>query len=143
MHTDLNPLSLPTVRYGGRTSTFSIRNRLNAVNLAPVKAKRTLGRKRDILLVNNSDINVHSVVDEDGAVILDIERDVILRLNSTGGFIWGELQAGNSIRDIVLALAHETNTEIEAVEQDVREFLDDLKSKHLTSFSARLANAER
>jgi hypothetical protein len=83
-------------------------------------------------MANNVNSHICSVVDEDGAVILDFESNSIVRLNSTGGFIWERLKAGSSLQEIVLVLARETKAEIEDVERDVREFLEDLKSKHLT-----------
>jgi hypothetical protein len=91
-------------------------------------------------MLNIAGSQVRSIVDEDGAVILDVERNSIVRLNSTGGFIWERLQAGNSIREIAQALAKETQTEIETVERDIREFLDDLKTKRLMGF--RIGNAD-
>lgn len=94
-------------------------------------------------MVNGTDIDVQSVVDEDGAVILDIKRNAIVRLNSTGGFIWEKLQAGSSIEELVLALAQETKVEIDTVERDVREFLDDLRSKHLIVSRAGLPDVHK
>jgi len=83
------------------------------------------------VIVPNS--HLRSIVDHDGAVILDIECNSMLTLNATGGYVWEKLQQGQSIPDIVRELAAETLTEIAVVERDVREFLEDLKSKHLVT----------
>ncbi len=77
--------------------------------------------------------HLRSIIDHDGAVILDIECNSMLTLNATGGYVWEKLQQGQSIQDIVRELAAETLTEIAVVERDVREFLEELKSKHLVT----------
>ncbi len=75
--------------------------------------------------------HLRSVVDQDGAVILDIERDSMLTLNSTGGYVWERLKQGKLIDEIVDELASETGADRMTVDSDVRSFLDELKSKHL------------
>ena len=77
--------------------------------------------------------HLRSVVDHDGAVILDIERDAMLTLNSTGGYVWERLRQGKLIDEIICELAAETAADPIAVDRDVRAFLEDLKSKHLLS----------
>jgi hypothetical protein len=77
--------------------------------------------------------NLRSFVDHDGAVILDIERDTMLTLNSTGGLIWNKLQQGMLIDQIILEVADETRTDLAIVERDIHEFLAELKSRHLVS----------
>ena len=81
--------------------------------------------------------HLRSVVDQDGAVILDIEHDTMLTLNSTGGYIWQRLQQGKLIDEIVSELARDTGADLAAVDRDVHVFLEQLKSKHL------LRDAER
>jgi hypothetical protein len=82
-------------------------------------------------MVRNTTTHIRSVVDEDGAVILDVELNSIVRLNSTGGFIWEGMQAGKSVRQIALELAIATKTEIETVERDIREFIENLKATRI------------
>jgi hypothetical protein len=82
-------------------------------------------------MVTNTTTHIRSVVDEDGAVILDVELNSIVRLNSTGGFIWEGMQAGKSARQIALELAIVTKTEIETVELDIREFIGSLKATRI------------
>ncbi len=77
--------------------------------------------------------HLRSIVDHDGAVILDSKYNSILTFNATGGYVWEKLQQGHLIEDIVRELAQETMTEIFIVERDVQEFLDDLKSRHLVT----------
>lgn len=75
--------------------------------------------------------HLRSVVDADGAVILDLERNSMLTLNSTGGYIWGKLQQGDTPEDIIRKLADETLTDVAIVERDVRDFLEQLKSRRI------------
>lgn len=75
--------------------------------------------------------HLRSIIDHDGAVILDIEHDAMLTLNSTGGYVWEKLKQGKLIDEIISELAKETNTDPTTVDRDVQAFLDELKSKHL------------
>jgi hypothetical protein len=75
--------------------------------------------------------HIRSIVDCDGAVILDIPRDTMLTLNSTGAYVWEKLKQGKLIDEIVSELASETGADPVAVDLDVRTFLDELKSKRL------------
>jgi hypothetical protein len=72
-----------------------------------------------------------TIVDQDGAAILDIERGLISTLNPTGAHVWQGLQRGESLETIIANLAHETGEETLLVERDVREFVEDLKQKRL------------
>jgi hypothetical protein len=74
---------------------------------------------------------IRSTVDGDGAVILDIERNQIVTLNTTGGFVWERLKRGESVDMIVQELAQATETDPHVVEQDVRAFLCQLAEKRL------------
>jgi hypothetical protein len=75
--------------------------------------------------------HLRSIIDHDGAVILDIEHDAMLTLNSTGGYVWEKLKQGKLIDEIIRELASETGADPVAVDRDVHAFLDELKSKHL------------
>lgn len=75
--------------------------------------------------------HLRSVVDHDGAVILDIERNSMLTINSTGSYVWERLQNGKQIEEIIRELASETGADPATVDRDVRAFLDELKSRHL------------
>lgn len=48
--------------------------------------------------------HLRSIIDRDGAVILDIEHDAMLTLNSTGGYVWEKLRQGRLIDEIVSGL---------------------------------------
>jgi hypothetical protein len=74
---------------------------------------------------------LRTVVNPDGAAILDVSRNQITTLNSTGGFIWDKLQQGRSIEQAIQDLAIESDTDLAVVERGVNAFLEQLKSKHL------------
>ena len=40
---------------------------------------------------------LHTVVDSDGAAILDIKCGLISTLNATGAFVWQALQCGETV----------------------------------------------
>ena len=75
--------------------------------------------------------HLRSVVDGDGAVILDMERNAISTLNGTGAYVWEGLQQGKSSDEIVKDLARETGVEVSVVDRDVCAFLEELKQKCL------------
>jgi hypothetical protein len=79
--------------------------------------------------------NLRSIVDHDGAVILDIENDQFFSMNPVGAYIWQRLVNGEGLDQIAKALAEDTGTNISIVLADINEFLADLKSKHLFHFS--------
>jgi len=74
---------------------------------------------------------LRTIVDQDGAVVLDICNDAMFTLNPTGGYVWGKLQQGRTIEEITRDLACDTGVDPLVVEQDIRNFLDQLRSKHL------------
>lgn len=75
--------------------------------------------------------HLRSVIDQDGAVILDINRDQFFSLNPIGAYIWAGLQRGEDLDQIADALAKETGEEITRVAIDIRDFVADLKEKRL------------
>jgi hypothetical protein len=79
--------------------------------------------------------NIRSIVDHDGAVILDIPSNTMTTLDSTGAYVWERLQRGLQVDAIVRELAHDTGAEESVVGKDVEEFMEQLKSSHLVHFS--------
>ena len=75
--------------------------------------------------------NLKAIVSEDGAVILDIERDSMSTLNPTGAYVWQGLQRGETIETIIANLARETGGDHLLVERDVRAFVAELQRKQL------------
>ena len=77
------------------------------------------------------DRRLQTVIDQDGGVILDIERGLISTLNSTGAYVWNGMQRGDSLETITANLARETGEDPLTVERDVHEFVKDLKQRSL------------
>ncbi len=75
--------------------------------------------------------HLRSIVNQDGAVILDIPRDQMVTLNSIGGYIWDKLQQGKTIHEVIQDLSAECKTDPLIVERDVQAFLEQLTSKRL------------
>jgi hypothetical protein len=80
--------------------------------------------------------HLRSIVDHDGAVILDITRDQFFSMNPVGAYIWARLLNGEGLDQIAKTLAEETGADIAVVTADVNDFVADLKSKHLFHFPA-------
>lgn len=79
---------------------------------------------------------LRSIVDQDGAVILDINSDQFFSLNPIGALIWTHLGNGETLDQIKDAIASQTGADLGQVSDDVDEFIADLKGKHLLHFSA-------
>jgi hypothetical protein len=80
-------------------------------------------------------INPHlsSLVTPDGAVILDAKRNVVITVNTVGGYIWSRLQNGKSLDSIVHDLIQDTGTDPTTVKRDVCEFIGNLTTNHLVT----------
>jgi hypothetical protein len=78
--------------------------------------------------------HVRSIIDPDGAVLLDLKQGQYYSLNGIGADVWTKLQAGMSADRIVSTLGEETNAPAESVEADVRRFLEHLRARHLVDF---------
>lgn len=74
--------------------------------------------------------HLRTIVDQDGAAILDIERGVVSTLNLTGAYVLQGLLRGESLETIIANLAAETGEEVPLVDLDVREFVADFRRKH-------------
>ena len=75
--------------------------------------------------------HVRSIVDHDGAVILDISHNAMITLDATGSYVWQQLERGLQIDAIVAQLAHDTGADEAMIARDVDAFMEQLKAKHL------------
>ena len=79
--------------------------------------------------------HLRSIVDHDGAVILDGARNAMTTLDAGGAYIWERLQRGLEVDAIIAELTNDTGAEESVVANDVREFMEQLKSRHLVKIS--------
>jgi Coenzyme PQQ synthesis protein D (PqqD) len=77
--------------------------------------------------------NLRSVVTPDGAMVLDITRNVMVPLNSMGGYIWNKLHEGSSADEIVRELVREADVDAATIESEVHTFLEQLATMHLVT----------
>ena len=74
---------------------------------------------------------IRSIVNDDGAVLLDIPGDRMVTLNATGAYIWERLQQGKTIDEAIRDLSAASDADPVVVERDVRAFVEELMSKNL------------
>jgi hypothetical protein len=74
---------------------------------------------------------VRSTRNQDGTVVLDIERGRILRLNTTASSIFERLQQGQTESQIVDGICQEFRISSEIVQADVGEFLTSMEQAGL------------
>ena len=79
--------------------------------------------------------HLRSIVDHDGAVILNIPRNAMTTLDAVGAFVWERLQRGLEVGAIVRELARDTGADTSVVAKDVEQFMEQLKSRHLANLS--------
>jgi hypothetical protein len=77
--------------------------------------------------------HLRSIVDHDGAVILDSSRNAMTILDATGAYIWDRLHRGMPPDSIAAELARDTGTDQRMIAKDVDVFMEQLKSKHLVT----------
>ena len=63
------------------------------------------------------------VIDQDGAIILDITSDRFFSLNPAGVFIWSRLTDGHGRDQIIEALGTATGMDCPSISADVDEFI--------------------
>lgn len=77
------------------------------------------------------DPSLRSIVNEDGAALLDVDRGTITTLNATGAFIWQELGRGQSADSIIQSLAERTGEAAFVIAKDLDAFLEVLTARNL------------
>jgi hypothetical protein len=75
--------------------------------------------------------HVKSVIDGDGAVVLDIRQGKYFSLNGIGADIWRYLEAGEALTEIELRLARTYDAPEETLRRDLAEFVEQLKTGQL------------
>ncbi len=74
---------------------------------------------------------VRSTHGQDGAIVLDVQQGQMFNLNRVGSRILELLESGSPESDIVNVISREFNASREAVESDVREFIESLRKHKL------------
>ena len=80
--------------------------------------------------------HVRSMIDEDGAVLLDLDAGKYYSLNGIAAQIWLKTVAGEEETDIVKTLCEAYSIEEDRVKSDIRVFITGLTGKGLIRASA-------
>lgn len=83
--------------------------------------------------MSNQTLTIRSIVNDDGAALLDIARGTITTLNPTGAYVWQALERGQSVESVARGLAQRTGQDVSSIEIDVREFVGTLINNKLLS----------
>jgi hypothetical protein len=75
--------------------------------------------------------DLRSIVNQDGAVVLNSKQNQITTLNAMGGYIWRLLEQGLVRDEIVQHLINKTQEQPETIGRDVDDFLSVLVSINL------------
>ena len=82
--------------------------------------------------MRDSSTHLRTIVNQDGAVILNSMAGTITTLNSTGAFVWQGLERGESADMIAQNLARETGEEVAVIRIDLLGFIDSMKKAKLS-----------
>jgi coenzyme PQQ synthesis protein D (PqqD) len=74
---------------------------------------------------------VRSTQNQDGMIVLDIERGRMLRLNVTGSLIFERLQQGQTESQIIEGISQEFHLSRDITQTDVGEFLKSMEQAGL------------
>jgi hypothetical protein len=77
--------------------------------------------------------HLRTIVNQDGAAVLDTERGTISTLNTTGAYIWQALERGEREEEIVDQLARETGESPNAIRGDVKDLIASLRGQKVLS----------
>src|SRR5712671_4491146 len=105
-------------------------------NLRGVTARETPSKEKQLSeQVNDSAIKVakgvRETVNQDGAVLLDIEQGLCFSLNPVGTRIWEMIKDGRSVDEILDALEQEFRLPRSQLLADVSDFVKQLENKRL------------
>jgi len=70
-----------------------------------------------------NNVHLRTIVNHDGAAVLDTKRGMISTLNTTGGYIWQALERDECEEEIVDGLARETGESPDVIREDVNRFI--------------------
>jgi hypothetical protein len=76
---------------------------------------------------------VRSAHGQDGAIVLDVQQGKMFNLNRVGSRILELIESGSDEPEIVNLISQEFSTSREVVENDVREFIESLRTHKLVS----------
>ena len=76
---------------------------------------------------------VRSAHGQDGAIVLDVQQGKMFNLNRVGSRILELVESGSDEPEIVNLISQEFSTSREVVENDVREFIESLRTHKLVS----------
>ncbi len=75
--------------------------------------------------------HVRASFSDDGLVLLDIDRGVVLSANAIGARIWELIELGQNASDIAARIASDYGVPQERVQGDVRAFIGSLVAREL------------
>lgn len=77
--------------------------------------------------------SVCSVVNDDGAVLLDLDRGLLFSLNPIAAVIWQQLSEHRSVEEISRYLVERCGAPLDRVEADVAAFIRELSQQRLVA----------
>lgn len=79
---------------------------------------------------------VCTVIDTDGAVLLDLRKGKYFSLNGVGALIWQEIAAGSAPAEVATRLSNRFGVSAADVRRDVDEFITRLQRERLLDVDA-------
>jgi hypothetical protein len=76
-------------------------------------------------------VHIRSVIDDDGAVLLDVQKGTYFSLNNLGVEVWRRLERGQTLGQIEQEIAQDFAVPSDDVSRDVQRFVRALEEKAL------------
>ena len=76
-------------------------------------------------------VHVRSVIDDDGAVLLDVRKGTYFSLNNIGVEVWRRIERGQTLSQIEQEIAADFAAPFDVVSADVQRFVNMLAEKAL------------
>ena len=83
----------------------------------------------------NPDVVFRSLEEEQGGVLLHLQSGAYHGLNEFGSLIWGLIANETRFADLVDGVRAETEDAPDSVEQDVSDFVEDLRARDLVQLT--------
>jgi hypothetical protein len=116
----------------GQTNSSRLQDEAFGVSSSSPLFSTQRPQSRGVLMVNDNS-HLRTVVNQDGAAVLDTKQGSIATLNSTGAYVWQGLERGESLETIIANLSRATGAQPEVVGRDVRDFVETLRTQQLLS----------
>ena len=98
-------------------------------------------RVSDTVRSTHGQDGAYLAITQDGAVVVDFDKDRLFKLNAVAAQMWALLNAGMSVTQIAEKIAHDYGVDQSRVDQDLRRLIDRISEFGLSPQSASISSS--